>query len=193
MIKAHRAVQVTLVISAAVFAVFTMFWTGLTFLLSAPPFSYSLTQIGLVGLAGLAGALAAQRAGRFHDHGWSVPATGGALLLVFASLLLAALGVHSIALILVAVVLIDVAIQTANVLNQTRVLAVDPAARSRLNAALVTNNFIGGAVGSALAGVLWTHGGWIAVTLVAALLIVVVLLVWLAQRPHLDAVNRPAR
>ncbi len=31
----------------------------MTFLLTGPPFDYSLSQIGLVGLAGLAGALAA--------------------------------------------------------------------------------------------------------------------------------------
>jgi predicted MFS family arabinose efflux permease len=55
-VRAHRSVQVTLVIGACAFAVFTMFWTALTFLLSAPPFSYSASRIGLVGLAGLAGA-----------------------------------------------------------------------------------------------------------------------------------------
>jgi len=55
---------------------FTMFWTALTFFLSAPPFSYSVGVIGMFGLVGLAGAVAAQRAGRLHDRGWSVPATG---------------------------------------------------------------------------------------------------------------------
>ena len=53
-----------------------MFWTALTFLLSAPPFSYPVGVIGLFGLFGLAGAIAAQRAGRLHDRGWSLPATG---------------------------------------------------------------------------------------------------------------------
>ncbi len=53
----------------------------LTFLLSGPAFGYSVTVIGLFGLAGLAGALAAQRAGRLHDRGWSMPATGAAWLL----------------------------------------------------------------------------------------------------------------
>lgn len=77
-VKRHRAVKVTLLVGACAFCVFTMFWTALTFLLSAPPFSYSVTQIGLVGIVGLAGALAARRAGRFHDRGWSVPTTGAA-------------------------------------------------------------------------------------------------------------------
>ncbi|HEX9952100.1 MAG TPA: MFS transporter [Rubricoccaceae bacterium] len=187
-VRAHRTVQVTLVIGASVFAVFTMFWTGLTFLLSAPPFSYSATQIGLVGLVGLAGALAAQRAGRLHDRGWSVPATGAALLLALASLAIAALGATSIVAVLVAVVLIDVAIQALNVLNQTRLFAVDPDARSRLNTAFVACNFAGGAVGSALAGALWERGGWSGVMLGGALLIGLALVVWLTQRRRALAV-----
>jgi predicted MFS family arabinose efflux permease len=181
-VRAHRTVQVTLLLGACAFATFTLFWTGLTFLLSAPPFSYSVTRIGLVGLAGLAGALAARRAGWLHDRGWSVPATGAALLLALLSLGIAALGASSILLVLVAVVLIDAAIQAVNVLNQTRLFAVDPSARSRLNTAFVTGNFIGGAVGSALAGVLWLRGGWPAVTLGGGVLIGLALVVWLTQR-----------
>jgi predicted MFS family arabinose efflux permease len=40
-VRGSRPVQVTLVLGACAFAVFIMFWTGLTFLLSSPPFSYS--------------------------------------------------------------------------------------------------------------------------------------------------------
>ncbi|WNY35391.1 MFS transporter [Curtobacterium flaccumfaciens] len=76
-IGTHRTVQVTLVISSSVFAVFTMFWTALTFLLSSDPYDFSTSSIGLVGLVGLAGAVAAQRVGRLHDRGLSVPVTGG--------------------------------------------------------------------------------------------------------------------
>lgn len=181
----HRVVRVTLLMNASAFAAFTMFWTGLTFLLSSPPFSYSVTQIGLVGLVGLAGALAAQRAGRLHDRGWAVPATGAALALNFVSLVIAGVGASSIAAVLAAVLLIDVAFQGANVLNQTRVLSVDPAARSRLNTAYVTSNFVGGAIGSSLAGMLWLRGGWPAVMSGAALLIVLAFGVWLTQRRSL--------
>ncbi len=85
-VGSHRAVPVTLVLGAATFGTFTLFWTALTFLLSAPPFCYSLSAIGLVGLAGLAGALVARGAGRLHDRGLSVPVTGAALALALASL-----------------------------------------------------------------------------------------------------------
>ncbi len=178
----HRSVQVTLVLGATAFCVFTLFWTGLTFLLSSPPYSYSVAQIGLVGLAGLAGALAARRAGMLHDRGWSVPATGAALGLTLVSLGIAGLGRTSIILVLVAVVLLDMAVQAVNVLNQTRLFTIDAGARSRLNTAFVTSNFIGGAVGSMLAGVLWHQDGWSAVTLGGAAFTVVALAVWWSQR-----------
>lgn len=178
----HRSVQVTLVLGTSAFAVFTMFWTALTFLLSAPPFGYSPAAIGLVGLAGLTGAVAAQRVGRLHDRGLSVPVTGAALALGLLSLVVAGLGARSIVVVLVAVVLLDIGVQAANVLNQTRLFAIDPAARSRLNTAFVTGNFIGGAVGSALASVLWGLGGWTAVTIGGAVLFGFALTVWAVHR-----------
>lgn len=181
-VAAHRAVRVTLVISSAMFAVFTMFWTALTFLLSAEPFGYSTSAIGLVGLAGLAGAVAAQRVGRLHDRGVSVPVTGAAIAVVLVSLVVAGLGARSIVVVLVAVVLLDVGVQATNVLNQTRLFAIDPAARSRLNTAFVTANFIGGAIGSALASVLWNAGGWTAVTAGGAVLVGFALTVWAVHR-----------
>ena len=181
-VAAHRAVRVTLVISSAMFAVFTMFWTALTFLLSAEPFGYSTSAIGLAGLAGLAGAVAAQRVGRLHDRGVSVPVTGAAIAVVLVSLVVAGLGARSIVVVLVAVVLLDVGVQATNVLNQTRLFAIDPAARSRLNTAFVTANFIGGAIGSALASVLWNAGGWTAVTVGGAVLVGFALTVWAVHR-----------
>ncbi|RAG82394.1 MFS transporter [Streptacidiphilus pinicola] len=181
-IRQERTVRWTLVLGATAFGVFTMFWTALTFLLSAPPFSYPVSVIGLFGLAGLAGALAAQKAGRLHDRGWSLPATGWGWAAVAGSFGLAALAGHFVALILVAIVLLDIAVQGVNILNQTRLFAVAPQARSRLNTAFVTCNFIGGAIGSAAASVLWSAGGWAAVCLTGATLACAALLLWAVGR-----------
>ncbi|WP_221117378.1 MFS transporter [Rhizobium sp. NZLR1b] len=123
LVATKPAVRATLAIGACAFMVFTMFWTGLTFLLSAAPFSYSPVQIGLFGIAGVAGALVARRAGVLHDRGLSVPATGAALCLALVSLSIAGLGGQSVAMIVVAIILLDVAIQGINVLNQNRLLA----------------------------------------------------------------------
>lgn len=184
-VRGHRSVQVTLIIGASVFGAFTLFWTGLTFLLSSPPFAYTVQQIGLVGLVGLAGALAARNAGLLHDRGMSVQGTGAALALALVSLVIALYGSTHIIPVLIAVLLLDVAVQATNVLNQSRLLSLDPAARSRLNTAFVACNFVGGAIGSMLAGVLWQHGGWVALVAGGAVLIVLALVVWATQRKSL--------
>ncbi|GAA1650605.1 MFS transporter [Actinoplanes couchii] len=184
-IAQHRAVPPTLVISAATFAVLSLFWTSLTYLLTADPFGYTVTQIGLVGLAGLAGAIAARNAGALHDRGWSVPANGAATTLLALSLLLAWAGRTSIIALIIAVILLDVAVQATLVLGQTRLFALDPAARSRLNTAVVVANFLGGAIGSALAGPLWATGGWTAIMLAALALTLTALTVWTLTRARL--------
>ncbi|MCU1572794.1 MAG: major facilitator superfamily 1 [Micrococcaceae bacterium] len=176
------AVRWSLVLGATGFAVFSLFWTALTFLLSAPPFSYSPAVIGLFGLIGLAGAIAAQRSGRMHDRGWSVPATGIAWAAILAAFVLAALGGTSVVLLIAAIVLLDVAMQAHGILTQTRIFSISHQARSRLNTAYVTSNFIGGAIGSAMAGVLWNTGGWTAVTLAGIALSVFALVVWTIGR-----------
>jgi predicted MFS family arabinose efflux permease len=111
-----------------------------------------------------------------------VPAIGLALALALLSLFAASLGSASIVILLVATVLLQVAIQSVTVLSQIRMFAVDVNARSRLNTAFVTSTFIGGAIGSALAGVLWQSGGWLALTVGAAVLIGLALVLWLTQR-----------
>jgi len=181
-VRRERVVRWTLLLAATGFAIFTMFWTSLTFLLSSPPFGYPVSVIGLFGLAGLAGALAARRAGRLHDRGWSLPATGIAWALVLASFTVALFAGRSVVLVLVVVVLVDVAIQGLNILNQARIFAVSDEARSRLNTAFVTGNFIGGAIGSAAAAVLWSVGEWRAVSVAGMALSGLALPIWAIGR-----------
>ncbi len=178
----ERTVRWTLVLAATGFAMFTMFWTALTFLLSGPPFRYPVSVIGLFGLAGLAGAVAAQRTGLLHDRGWSLPATGLALACVLASFVLGAFAGRSVVLLLVVVVVLDVALQAFGILNQLRVFAVSSEARSRLNTAYVTCNFLGGAIGSAAAALLWAAGGWTAVSTAGITLSLFALAVWAIGR-----------
>lgn len=172
----YPAVRVLLVLGFCVMSVFIMFWTGLTFLLSAAPFGFSVTQIGLTSLVGVAGAVAAQQVGRLFDRGLTLPAVAVGLVLTLVGLVLAALGQRSIVIIVVAVAIVSVGVQCCMVLLQTTMLSVDPAARSRLNTIFVVGNFIGGAIGSAVAGTSWERGGWSLLVLIAAGLIMVALI-----------------
>lgn len=181
-VRREPAVRWTLILGAIGFAAFSMFWTALTFLLSSPPFSFPVSVIGLFGLAGLAGALAAQRVGRLHDLGWSLPAAGAAWTLGLLSFAAAAFAGRSVALLVAVIVVLDVAMQGQAILNQTRLFAVSHEARSRLNTVFVTGNFLGGALGSAAATVLWTTGGWAAVCGTGAILCCFALAVWALGR-----------
>ncbi|WMF04537.1 MFS transporter [Micromonospora robiginosa] len=178
----ERAVRWTLVLAATGFATFSLFWTALTFLLSGPPFRYPAPVIGLFGLAGLAGVLAGLRGGRLHDRGRSLPATGVAWALALGAFVVAAFTGRSVVLLVVAVVMIDVALQTQALLNRARLFALSDEARSRLNTALAAGNFVGAAVGSAAATTLWAVGGWTAITITGAALCCLALTVWARGR-----------
>jgi predicted MFS family arabinose efflux permease len=181
-ITGNRTVRVTTLIGAAAMCVFTMFWTGLTFLLAAAPYSYSATRIGLVSLIGIAGAVAAQRVGRLFDRGLFLPALGIGLLLAFAALVLSGIGTSSVVLVLFSVALFSIGLQSVQVLTQTRMLSIDRSARSRLNTVIIVGNFIGGAVGSAVAGLVWPIGGWPVLMITASCVAGFALTLWLVHR-----------
>lgn len=181
-IRRERSVRWGLILGGTSFGVFTIFWTSLTFLLSAPPFSFSVSTIGLFGLVGLAGAIAAQRAGRLHDRGLGLPGIGLAWTLVLVAFVIAMFGSASVAIIIVAILVLDIAIQGHNIMLQSRMFQAEPLARSRINTAFITTNFLCGALGSALAGILWSRGGWAAVTVAEMVLSVFALTIWAIGR-----------
>ncbi|WP_211280131.1 MFS transporter [Streptomyces lushanensis] len=182
LIAHERKLQVTMVLGATGFGLFTMFWTALTFLLSDPPYRYPIWAIGLFGIAGLVGAVAAQGAGRVHDRGRSVAGTGLAWLLVAVAWVVAGFGGHVLVFVVVGIVLLDIGVQGQNILNQSRIFQISAAARSRLNTAYIAGNFVGGSIGSFAAALLWSTGGWPAVCATGAALSAVALLIWLTTR-----------
>lgn len=181
-VKGDRRVQITILLGALPMSVFVLFWTGLTLLLAAEPFAYSAGQIGLMGLLAVVGAAAAQGAGRLYDRGLSVQAMGGGTVLALIALIVAGLGQTSLAAIVLAILIFSVGLQAVLVLAQTRMMAIDPAARSRLNTVYVVGNFIAGAIGSAVAGTLWGWGGWSALMIVGSVILLIALAVWASQR-----------
>ena len=80
--------------------------------------------------------------------------------------------------------------QTTLVLGQRAIYALDPAARSRLNTLYIATFFCGGAAGSAVAGFVYAHAGWIGTVAVGAGLPLAAFALWLADLRF--AVLRPA-
>lgn len=179
-----------LVLNGILFCAFNMFWTAVTLLLSAPPFNYSVFQIGLVSLAGLTGALASMAVGRFPDRGQGVAALGVALCTLFVARIVAIFAAESLAVLIVAAAFGALSLQAGGVINQAHLFELAPDMRSCLNTSFVVSNFVWGAAGSAMASFLWGVGQWLAVALAGCTLSTAALAVWLASRRSFGSIER---
>ena len=181
--KNHGSLPNILLHSGLIFGlIFNIFWTSLTFLLSAEPFNYNTFQIGLVSLAGLAAAVFGVGIGKLQDKGLSIPALGAFIVVCLVSMVCGFAFSDSIVAIVIVAAVLSVAVQGVSVLTQTRLFNLSQGERSRLNTVFVVNNFIFGAVGSALASLLWSLGGWSYVMMAASAVSVAALIVWLFSR-----------
>ncbi len=182
LVRTERTLQASMLLGGLAFAVFTMFWTGLTFLLSAPPYSLPATVIGVFGLAGLQGTDAAHGAGRLHDRRHRVPVTGAAWTVVVIAWVVALVGQSVLAVVIAAVVVLDLGVQAQNILNQNRIFALSGEARSRRNTGYGAGNFVIGLIGSLLASVLWDTTRWTGIAIAGAVLSLAALGVWAGTR-----------
>ncbi len=168
------------ILALLIFAAFSMLWSSMVLPLTA--LSLSHTQTGMFGLAGLAGALAASRAGAWADLGLGQRATGLALaLLTFSWLPIAALQT-SLLLLIFGVILLDFAVQTVHVINQSLIVGARPEAASRLVGAYMCFYSLGSALGAIAATQLYTHWGWQAVCYAGAAVSASAFLCWSGVR-----------
>jgi predicted MFS family arabinose efflux permease len=142
------------------FACFSVLWTTVAFLLSGAPYHYSSIVIGLFGLVGAGGILAANLAGRLADSNRSTGATLVAGVLLMGSFGLLWFGHSSLAFLIIGIVVLDIGTQGMQITNQAIIYALRPDARSRINSAYMVCYFIGGAVGSVTAGIVYSDRGW---------------------------------
>jgi predicted MFS family arabinose efflux permease len=162
---------------------FSVLWTGLTFLLSAPPFNYSEAVIGLFGLVGALGAVSANTAGRMADRGHASLATTVLAAALIASWMLLDSNPHSLWAIIPGIFLVDVAAQGLQVTHQSVIYALAPEARARITAIFITSCFIGASLGSALASAFYASHGWRGLCIVGGIFPAILLIVHLTCRP----------
>ncbi|MDT0462026.1 MFS transporter [Streptomyces sp. DSM 41699] len=191
LVRTHPALLRRGLYQAAMFGSFSAFWTTVSYVLTGPRFHYSPVGVGIFALVGAAGAAIAPFAGHWADRGLTRPITGVAFAVAALAFAVAGLGGHSIVLLALAAIAVDMAVQTTLILGQHTVYELDPAARARLNSAFIATFFLGGALGSQLGSVAYRSGGWVAVTVLGAALPVLALLYWLTE--HRAAARRQDR
>ncbi len=150
---------------------FSLFWTVVALRLTLPPFGLDQAQIALFALVGAGGAISTSFFGRLGDRGLSRRATIIADLIMIAAMALAAYAGMMLTdgfwlpLVLLggAAVMLDVGVTGDQTLGRRAINLLRPEARGRLNGLFVGIFFLGGALGSAIAGPAWSYGGWLAV------------------------------
>ncbi|WP_426509384.1 MFS transporter [Serratia proteamaculans] len=152
---------------------FSAFWSTLAVML-AERYQLGSAVAGAFGLAGAAGAMAAPLAGMLADrHGPDYVTKIGAAMVVVSFALMFLLPLLSVpaqlTLIALSAVGFDLGIQASLVAHQTIIYAINPAARSRLNAILFTLVFVGMASGAALGSKILESAGWPGVVALATL------------------------
>ncbi|UXY18354.1 MFS transporter [Streptomyces cynarae] len=191
LVRRHPALLRRGLYQAAMFGAFSAFWTTVSYVLTGPRFHYSPVGVGIFALVGAAGAAIAPLAGHWADHGLTRRMTGAAFAAAALAFALAGFGGHSVVLIALAAILIDMAVQTTLILGQHTVYQLDAGARARLNSAFIATFFLGGALGSQLGSIAYRAGGWGAVSVLGAALPVLALLYWTTE--HRRARRTPDR
>ncbi len=164
------------------FAGFNVLWTSLAFLLTSK-YGYSQVTIGLFGLAGLAGVLIAERAGKLIDVGRERLATLGFLLVICVGwLCMLYQSGHDLVMLIVGIVLLDLGVQGAHVLNQGVIYRLRPEARGRITTVYMTVYFLGGAAGSFLSGQAYTRGSWLGVGIIGLIFACAALAAYFCER-----------
>lgn len=173
LIKDYPALRIYSVRAALAFGSFLAMWSCLAFKMGQAPFFASSDVIGILGLCGIAGALTASFVGKY------VKIVGirnfnfigcGLILLSWASLYCWG---NSYVGIIAGVILIDIGMQCIQLSNQTSIFEICPSASNRVNTIFMTTYFIGGSLGTFLAGSCWQAWQWAGVAGIGVTLTIV--------------------
>lgn len=183
-VRSEPVLRHSAVFGALTFAAFSAFWTTLAFHLSRPPFGYGSNLVGLFGLIGIGGALASPLIGGLADRRSARGTIGLGLVMMLGSFVLFGTLGRTLPGMILGVIALDLGVQCSHVSNQTRIYALRPEARSRMNTIYMVTFFCGGALGSLAGAYAWGLAGWTGVCLVcgAFLAIALVVFAWTADQ-----------
>jgi len=147
-------------VGALWFGCFGAFWSTLALHLAGQPFHYGAQIAGLFGFVGVVGATTTRIAGKIADKRGARSVLTVSIASVFGAFALFWGAGETLWGIIAGVVLLDLGVFAGQVANQTRVFALAPAARSRVNGIYMTCYYFGGALGSAAGTSVFGSYGW---------------------------------
>jgi predicted MFS family arabinose efflux permease len=167
-------------------AIFTSFWTTLTFLLVEPPYNYSNLIVGLFALIMFIAIIWAPLYARLvMDR--MVPLFSilvGAFICLTGVIIGTYTGKSTVAGPIIQAACTDVGIQTSQIANRTAIYGTAPKARNRVNTAYMVAVFVGQLIGTAVGNRLYAEGGWIASGSASVGFISLAICFALARGPH---------
>lgn len=185
----ERVLQVRGVLGMMVFAAFGAFWSALVLPLRAEPYQLSHTAIGAFGFVGIAGALAAARAGRLADRGLGERTTCLALLCMIFAWVPIALLPHSLLVLCLGIVLLDLGGQAVHVINQSMIFKTRPEMHSRLVGCYMLFYAAGLGLGAIAATYTFSQAGWTGVCWLGFGISAAALVFWSMTRHTLSALS----
>lgn len=159
-LRDHPVLRYAIVTQGMMGMVFSAFWTEYAFQLTGPAFGMSTSVVGYFALIGAAGALAAPLAGRLADRRGPLFNIPIAIGITFASFVAMTLWPTSFLVIIAGAGLFDLGVQMSMVSHQSIIYALDPSARSRINALFVSGLFVFFALGSFAGNTAFVTWGW---------------------------------
>ncbi|WP_246842399.1 MFS transporter [Achromobacter sp. HZ01] len=189
LLASERVLRVRGTIAMLMFAAFSAFWTALVLPLSAPPHSLTHTAVGAFGLVGVVGVLMAAGAGRLADRGLGERTTAAGLALLCLSWAPIALLEHSLWLLALGVLVLDVALQALHVTNQALIFGISAQAHSRLVGGYMMFYAAGSGLGSIASTAVYAQAGWPGVCALGAAISLAALAFWALTLPRRASVR----
>ncbi|MBV8389400.1 MAG: MFS transporter [Mucilaginibacter sp.] len=189
LIKEEPALRVAAIRGALCFACFSAFWVTLTFLLREN-FNKGSDIAGLFGLVGAFGALAAGFMGKLSDKMDAYKLSAFTLLLIAISFVIFYFSAYSFTGLIIGVIIMDMGVQATHISNQSLIFTLRPEARNRINTVYMVTYFIGGGIGTYLAGQAWAHYKWTGVCVLGFALSIIAIVVHLSSHRIVQKIRR---
>lgn len=182
LVKHEPKLRLAALRGALCFACFSAFWTTIVFLLKQN-FNMGSSVAGEFGLVGAFGAIAAGLMGRLSDKMDAYKLSGFTLLLILISFIIFIFSAHSIAGLIIGVIVMDMGVQATHISNQSIIFTLKPEARNRINTIYMVTYFIGGSVGTFFATQLWKSYQWNGVCITGITISVITLVIHFINHP----------